>query len=83
MRTKAMPEKPSEVRAHDEADRKAVARQKICPVTGAPLGSRGQIVKVFVAEHPWYLSGEDCVAAVMQAPQRFLPPPPPMPVPGR
>jgi hypothetical protein len=62
------------------ADKDAIDRQRICPVTGAPLGSRGPAVKIFVAEYPLYLSGVDCIGAVAQAPQRFVPqaPPPPM-----
>ncbi len=62
-----------------EADRDAIARQRICPVTGVPLGSRGQVVKLYVAEFPLYVSGEDCIAAVKAAPQRFVPQAPPMP----
>jgi hypothetical protein len=64
------------------ADQDAISRQRICPVTGAPLGSRGPVVKLYVAEFPLYLSGPDCIAAVSQAPQRFLPQtplPPPTP----
>jgi hypothetical protein len=61
------------------ADQDAIARQRICPVTGTPLGSRGQVVKLFVAEFPLYVSGEDCIAAVKAAPQRFVPQAPPMP----
>jgi hypothetical protein len=60
-------------------DQAAIARQAYCPVTGAPLGSRGPIVKLYVAEFPLYLSGEDCIAAVQQAPQRFVPQAPPPP----
>ena len=56
-----------------EADRDAIARQRICPVTGAPLGSRGQVVKLYVAEYPLYISGPDCIAAVTGTPQRFVP----------
>ena len=55
------------------ADKDAIARQGRCPVTGAPLGSRGAVVKVYIAEFPLYLSGDDCIAAVAQAPQRFVP----------
>ena len=62
-----------------EADQDAIARQRICPVSGVPLGSGGPVVKLYVAEFPLYLSGEDCIAAVRQAPQRFVPQAPPMP----
>jgi hypothetical protein len=57
------------------ADREGIVRQRLCPVTGAPLGSRGPVVKLYIAEYPLYLSGEDCIAAVKEAPQRFLPRP--------
>ena len=63
-----------------EADRDGIARQRVCPVTGAPLGSRGPVVKLYIADYPLYVSGDDCIAAVQEAPQRFLPPPTPSPV---
>ncbi len=59
-----------------DADRAGIARQRMCPVAGVPLGSKGPIVKVYIGDYPLYLSGEDCIAAVREAPQRFLPPPP-------
>ncbi len=55
------------------ADKDAIDRQRICPVTGAPLGSRGAVVKIYVAEFPLFLSGEDCIGAVAQSPQRYVP----------
>ncbi len=64
-----------------EADRDAVNRQRTCPVSGAPLGSRGPIVKLYVTDIPIYLSGEDCIAAVKESPRKYVPnaPPPPDP----
>jgi hypothetical protein len=64
------------------ADQDAITRQDICPVTGAKLGSRGQVVKLYVAEFPLFVSGEDCIAAVKENPQKFLPRPM-MPNPGQ
>jgi hypothetical protein len=64
------------------ADRDGIARQGICPVSGAPLGSRGPVTKLYVAEFPLYVAGDDCIAAVEQAPERFLPHPA-TPTPGR
>jgi hypothetical protein len=64
------------------ADQDVIARQQICPVTGVPLGSRGPVVKLYVAEFPLYVSGEDCIAAVKAAPQKFVPQAPPTPNPG-
>jgi hypothetical protein len=61
------------------ADNDAIARQRTCPVSGVPLGSRGRVVKLYVAEFPIYLAGEDCVAAVKAAPQKFVPQAPPEP----
>jgi hypothetical protein len=64
-----------------ESDRDAVNRQRNCPVSGAPLGSRGQIVKLYVTDIPLYLAGEDCIAAVKESPRKYVPqaPPPPGP----
>jgi len=61
------------------ADQDAIAQQKTCPVMGVALGSRGPVVKLYVAEFPLYLSAEDCIAAVKQAPQKFVPQAPPVP----
>ncbi|MGA2066519.1 MAG: hypothetical protein ABSG86_16200 [Thermoguttaceae bacterium] len=61
-----------------QADRDGLARQPICPVSGVPLGSRGPIVKLYVGDCPLYVSGEDCIRAVKEAPDRYLaqrPPP--------
>lgn len=58
-----------------DADRDGIARQQVCPVTGTPLGSRGPVVKLYVADMPLYVSGEDCIAAVKAEPQRYLPQP--------
>ena len=65
-----------------EADRDGIARQQVCPVAGVPLGSRGPVVKLYIADYPLYVSGDDCIEAVKEAPQKFLPQPP-MPSPGR
>lgn len=65
-----------------EADRDGIARQRMCPVAGVPLGSRGPVVKLYLADYPLYLSGDECIAAVRESPQKFLPPPP-RPAPAR
>jgi hypothetical protein len=59
-----------------KADAPAVARQRVCPVSGDVLGSRGRVVKVLIGEYPLYLCGEECLPAVQQEPQKFLPRPP-------
>jgi hypothetical protein len=56
-----------------EADRDGVMRQKFCPVSNQMLGSKGPVIKVYIADNPLYLSGEDCLAAVQQAPDKYLP----------
>jgi hypothetical protein len=79
---------PSKIRPYvarvlpTEADQDAATRQRVCPVTGQVLGSRGPAVKVYIADFPLYLSGEDCIPAVQQAPEKFLPHPV-SPLPGR
>jgi hypothetical protein len=65
-----------------EADREGVYRQRICPVSGAPLGSRGPVTKLYIADFPLYVAGDDCIAAVQEAPEKFLPQPS-MPVASR
>ena len=59
-----------------KVDEPAVLRQRVCPVCGELLGSRERPIKVLIGEYPLYLCGEECLAAVQQEPQRFLPPPP-------
>ena len=56
-----------------KADREGVFRQRTCPVCGAVLGSQGPIVKIYIAEYPLYLSGDDCLTAVKENPEKFLP----------
>ena len=40
-----------------DADRAGIARQRMCPVAGVPLGSKGPIAKVYIGDYPLYLSG--------------------------
>ena len=56
-----------------DADRDGIARQRVCPVTGPPLGSRGAITKLYIADFPLYVAGDDCISAVKEAPERFVP----------
>jgi Cu(I)/Ag(I) efflux system membrane fusion protein len=55
------------------ADREAIARQKICPVTGAPLDSMGGPVRVEVAGRTVFLCCEHCEAPLRKAPEKYLP----------
>jgi hypothetical protein len=59
-----------------DADNDAIARQQTCPVSGMVLGSRGPVVKLYIADFPLYVVSEDCIAAVKEAPEKFLPRPP-------
>jgi hypothetical protein len=56
-----------------KADTDAVMRQRVCPVSGDALGSRGPIVKLLIGEYPLYVCCEDCIAAVRESPEKFLP----------
>jgi hypothetical protein len=58
-----------------ETDRDGILRQRVCPVSGAMLGSKGPIVKLYIADYPLYVSGQDCVSAVEEAPEKYLPRP--------
>ncbi len=58
-----------------KADTDAVMRQRVCPVCGEILGSKGPVVKLLIAEYPLFLCGEECIAAVRESPGRYLPPP--------
>jgi hypothetical protein len=57
-----------------EADKEGFRRQQVCPVSGQMLGLGRQAVKLYIGDYPLYLSGEDCIAAVQQAPEKYLPP---------
>ena len=56
-----------------EADRDGVMRQKFCPVSGQMLGGNGPVIKLYIGDQALYLSEEDCIAAVRQAPEKYLP----------
>jgi hypothetical protein len=55
-----------------EADKAGVARQKVCPVTGAALGSMGAPVKVLVGDQPLYLCCKGCLGEVRKSPDKYL-----------
>ncbi len=59
-----------------EADRAGVLRQRVCPVSGDVLGSKGRIVKLLIGEVPLYVCSQDCLRAIRQSPQQYLPHPP-------
>lgn len=55
-----------------EADRPAIERQQVCPVTRATLGSMGQPVKLLVGGQPLYLCCQGCIAQIEQNPDFYL-----------
>ncbi len=58
--------------ALEESDKEGIARQKVCPVTGEPLGSMGDPIKVLIDGTPLYLCCQGCVAKVKAAPETYL-----------
>jgi YHS domain-containing protein len=64
------------------ADRALVAGQKICPVTGKPLGSMGTPTRLEVKGRVVYLCCEGCEPKLREAPDRYLAKLPPA-TPGR
>ena len=72
---------PSKIRPYvarvllTEADREGFRRQMLCPVSGKMLGTERPAIKLYIADYPLYLSGEDCIAAVKQSPEKYLPNP--------
>lgn len=53
-------------------DRELARRQKICPVTGEPLGSMGVPLKIEVEGQSVFLCCAGCTSAVRKAPQEIL-----------
>jgi hypothetical protein len=63
-------------------DQEGFRRQHVCPVSGRVLGIEKQAIKLYIGEYPLYLAGEDCIAAVKQSPEKYVPHPV-APIPGR
>jgi hypothetical protein len=57
--------------ALDQGDQPGIARQRVCPVTGAKLGSMGDPIKVLVRDKPLYLCCAGCVAKVKESPDKY------------
>lgn len=55
-----------------EADRAAIARQQVCPVSGSRLGAMGAPVKVLVGDQPLYLCCRGCLGKVQANPDHYL-----------
>jgi hypothetical protein len=56
----------------DPSDQARIARQRVCPVTGAELDSMGGPVKVLVGGTPLYLCCKGCLGKVQIAPEKYL-----------
>jgi hypothetical protein len=55
-----------------EADRKLARAQRICPVTGAALGSMGVPVKITLLGQPVFLCCKGCVGQARRSPDEML-----------
>jgi hypothetical protein len=64
-----MPEGLAEL---SEADRALAEKQKVCPVTGEPLGSMGAPVKITVKDRTVFLCCSGCEAAIKKDPDKYL-----------
>ncbi len=53
-------------------DQAAIARQRVCPVTGARLGSMGEPIKVLIHGQPLYLCCKACLHKVQANPAAYL-----------
>lgn len=53
-------------------DRAAARRQKICPVSGEPLGSMGAPVKVHVNGRDVFICCQGCDHALLTEPEKYL-----------
>ena len=55
-----------------EADRKLIAQQKVCPVSGEELGAMGDPVKVVVKGRTVFLCCDGCEEALRADPDKYL-----------
>jgi len=58
--------------ALNQSDQAGIARQRMCPVTGAALDSMGGPVKVLVGGQPLYLCCKGCLGKVQSSPEAYL-----------
>jgi len=63
---------PEGLAALPEADRALAEKQKVCPVSGEPLGSMGKPVKVEVKGRTVFLCCEGCEPALKKDPDKYL-----------
>ena len=55
-----------------EEDRALAEKQKVCPVSGQPLGSMGVPVKVTVKDRDVFLCCEGCRGSLLEDPDTYL-----------
>ncbi len=60
------------VKGLSETDRPLALKQRLCPVTGKPLGSMGVPPKINVLGKTVFLCCDGCSAAVVASPERYL-----------
>ncbi len=53
-------------------DDEAIAAQRICPVSGEPLGSMGEPIKVTVEGRDVFVCCAGCISALQEEPQEYL-----------
>jgi YHS domain-containing protein len=58
--------------AISEADRKLIEKQKVCPVSGEPLGTMGAPVKVVVKGRTVFLCCDGCKEKLLADPDTYL-----------
>jgi hypothetical protein len=56
----------------DKSDQAGIAHQKVCPVTGAKLGSMGDPIKLLIGGKPLYLCCQGCLNKVKNDPRAYL-----------
>jgi YHS domain-containing protein len=55
-----------------DADRTLVEKQKVCPVSGEPLGAMGKPYKVTVKDRVVFLCCAGCEAKIKENPEKYL-----------
>lgn len=58
--------------ATNESDRGLIERQKVCPVTGQPLGSMGKPPKIVVQGRTVFVCCEGCIDELKSRPDKYL-----------
>lgn len=72
-RTEESRSAPEDTSGLSREDQALAAKQKICPVTGKPLGSMGTPVRVAVAGKTVFICCEGCEDRLKKTPEKYLP----------